>query len=153
MKKQSHTRIWIHLMFSTKNCAPLIHSSVKDDIFEHLRAQLLEMGCAPKLITGMPDHVHLLFLYNPTIALCDIVQQLKGNTSHWINDNDLSSFKFVWQRGFTAFSEGEEGLSELIEKLEKQAEYHSLRSYLHEVDELTGEHSLGGGIFSRKEVI
>ncbi len=101
---ETYTRIWLHLLFSTKNGLPLIAPPSENQIHQHLYAQLTECKCQVKIVNGTQDHVHLLFRLNHRIALTDIVKQIKGNTSHWINDNNLCEDKFVWQKGFYAFA-------------------------------------------------
>jgi putative transposase len=140
--------MWVHLLFSTKNCYPLIDPSVRDEIYAHMRAQLIESGCTPKIISGMPDHVHLIFLYDHTLGMSDIVKQLKGNTSHWINDHDLSGPKFVWEKAFYSFSENVISLPWAIEHLKNQEEYHRTKSYLHEAEELIAMY--GGSLREEK---
>jgi putative transposase len=100
----SFNKIWLHVIFSTKNHAPLIHAPLETKIFEHMRKQLLDMGCPVRIINGMPDHIHLLFLQNPAKAVTEIIKQAKGNTSHWINSENIIAEKFSWQTGCRLFS-------------------------------------------------
>lgn len=67
----------------------MIYPRIEKRVYEHLREQLLAQGCPVAIINGMPDHVHLLFLQNPKLAVTDIVKQVKGNTSFWINQQKL----------------------------------------------------------------
>src|SRR5688500_15440197 len=118
---ETYTRIWIHLLFSTKNCLPLISPSSEHQIHQHLHAQLTECACQVQLINGMPDHVHILFRLNHKIALTDIVKQIKGNTSHWINYNSLCVDSFVWQKGFYAFAVSDEQIAGIRDHIEHQS--------------------------------
>jgi putative transposase len=70
----SYNKIWLHVIFSTKDRIPLIHPTVENKIFDHMRNQLLDMECPVRIINGMPDHVHLLFLQNPAKAVTEIVK-------------------------------------------------------------------------------
>lgn len=98
----SYNKIWLHVVFATKDRLPLIKSNVEIQIHEHVRQQLNENGSPVRIINGMADHIHLLFLQNPKIAITDIVKQVKGNTSHWINQQNLITEKFAWQTGYGA---------------------------------------------------
>jgi putative transposase len=106
----------------------------------------MEMSCVPRIITGTEDHVHLLFLENPRFALSDIVKQLKGNTSHWINDHDLTHAKFVWQKGYAAFSENAMSMPQVLEILKDQETYHKSRTFMQEMDELISTHMFEQGM-------
>ena len=71
---------------------------------------MIDKGCFIKAIGGIEDHIHLLFLLNQNICLADLVKQIKGASSHWINQLNLSSEKFAWQTGYGAFSVSESQL-------------------------------------------
>ncbi len=60
----SYNKIWLHVVFATKNRTPLIKPVVEKQIHAHMQEQLIENGCPVRIINGMPDHVHLLFLQN-----------------------------------------------------------------------------------------
>jgi putative transposase len=47
-------------------------------------------------INGMPDHVHLLFGFRPTQSLSDLMQDVKGSSSKWINEKRFVQGKFSW---------------------------------------------------------
>src|SRR5271157_4011674 len=49
---------------------------------------------------GTANHLHLLLSLPPTITLAKAVQELKGNTSRWLNEMS----RFPWQKGYSAFS-------------------------------------------------
>src|ERR1039457_1008711 len=49
---------------------------------------------------GTANHIHLLIALPPTVALSKVMQDFKGNSSHWQNQRGK---KFAWQEGFGAF--------------------------------------------------
>ena len=55
-------------------------------------------------INGMPDHIHILFGMRPSQSLSDLMRDVKGDSTLWINNNNLVPEKFSWQEGFGAFS-------------------------------------------------
>lgn len=52
----------------------------------------------------MPDHIHCLFLLNPQKSISEVIKQIKGSSSHYINQNNLIADKFAWQTGYAAYS-------------------------------------------------
>jgi REP element-mobilizing transposase RayT len=52
----------------------------------------------------MPDHIHLLIGLRPIQSLSDLMQDIKGSSSKWINQNRLVRGRFSWQEGYGAFS-------------------------------------------------
>jgi putative transposase len=134
--------MWTHLLFSTKDEQPLITRAVEPVLSMHLKAQLSECRCPVKIISGVSDHVHLLLLLHPEMALTSVVKQIKGNSSHWINSHSLLPVKFAWQKGFNAFSISDKDLNSVIRHINHQATYHQSTSYLQELDELIATNGL-----------
>lgn len=130
------------MVFATKERIPLITFAIETKIYDHMREQLIEIGCPVRIINGMPDHVHLLFLQNPKMAVADIVKQVKGNTSHWINEQDLIPERFAWQTGYAAYSVSESQLERVFQYINHQKEHHKRKTFAMEYDEFIALHRL-----------
>ena len=100
----SLTKIWIHLIFGTKERAPLINESFEKKLFEHIK-QIIENDFKSLVtaINGTSDHMHILMLQNQNYSIADIAKNVKGNSSHWINQNGFTNFKFAWQTATVLF--------------------------------------------------
>jgi putative transposase len=138
----SYYKIWLHLIFSTKDRQPILHTSVENKVYDHLRSQLIEMQCPVRIINGMPDHVHLLFLQNPKMAITEIVKQIKGNSSHWINSENIIHEKFAWQTGYAVYSVSESQLDKVYNYIKNQKEHHNKKSFQEEFEEFVVKHGL-----------
>jgi putative transposase len=138
----SYNKIWIHAVYATKLRAPLIHNKVENKIYDHKKAQLIEMGCPVRIINGMPDHVHLLFLQNPKMAITDILKQVKGNTSHWINEQNIIAEKFAWQTGYAAYSLSESQLEKVYKYILNQKQHHIEKTFSQEYRDFILLHGL-----------
>ena len=138
----SYNKIWIHAVFATKERSPLIKPVVESKIHTNMREQLIEMGCPVRIINGMEEHVHLLFLQNPKMAITDIIKQIKGNTSHWINEQNLIPEKFAWQTGYAAYSVSESQLDRVYQYIRNQKEHHRKKIFADEYDEFIVAHGL-----------
>ena len=138
----SYNKIWIHAVFATKDRFPLIKPAVEKQIHEHMREQLIEGGCPVRIINGMPDHVHLLFLQNPKMAITEVIKNVKGNTSHWVNEQDLIPDKFAWQTGYAAYSVSESQLEKVYQYIKNQKEHHQKKTFIQEYDEFILAHGL-----------
>jgi len=99
----SFNKIWIHAIWSTKERLPLIHPMVESKIHQFIAEQLREQGCPVRIINGMPDHIHCLFLLSPQRSIAEVIKQIKGGSSHFINQNNLITEKFAWQTGYAAY--------------------------------------------------
>jgi putative transposase len=72
----------------------------------------------------------------PTQSLAALMQQLKQESSKWINDNQLTSRRFAWQEGYGAFSYGKSQLPAVITYIGNQEEHHRARTFLSEYEQL-----------------
>lgn len=103
----SFIKIWIHAVWATKERQPMIHKSVENNIYQFISEELRALGCPVRIINGMPDHIHCLFLLSRQKSIAEVIKQIKGSNSHFINQANLISEKFSWQTGYAAFSVSE----------------------------------------------
>ena len=138
----AYNRIWLHVVFATKYREPLISPNVEISIHNHIKEQLTETGCITRIINGMPDHIHILFLLNPQKNVAEVVKQVKGNTTHWINQQSLLPKKFAWQTGYASFSVSESQVNRVQHYIANQKEHHKKNSFNNEFDGLVAKHNL-----------
>ncbi len=131
----SFNKIWIHAIWATKNRAPLIVLKSEKRVHDYMRGQFIEIGCPVRIINGMPDHVHCLFLLNPKKSISEVIKQVKGSTSHYINEQDLLPEKFAWQTGYAAYSVSESVLEKVFEYIRNQKQHHAKKTFQQEYDE------------------
>lgn len=131
----SFHKIWIHAIWATKERMPLIHSDVEDQIHRFMTDQLREQGCPVRIINGMPDHIHCLFLLNAQKSIAEVVKQIKGSSSHFINQNNLIADKFSWQTGYAAYSVSESAVEKVFQYIKNQKEHHQKKSFQQEYDD------------------
>ena len=86
-------------------------------------------------IGGIADHVHLLVGMHPSESVADLVKNLKGTSSHWINENYYKG-KFSWQSGYGAFSYSRSLIPEVKTYVENQREHHRRVSFREEVERM-----------------
>jgi putative transposase len=131
----SFNKIWIHAIWSTKDRHQLIVPKIEARVHDHLRSQFIESGCQVRIINGMPDHVHALFLLNPQKAMTDIIKQVKGISSHFINENDFLERKFAWQVGYAGFSVSESAVEKVFKYISNQKTHHAKKTFQQEYDD------------------
>lgn len=83
-------------------------------------------------INGTADHVHILFGMRPTQSLSELMKEVKGCSSKWINDERLVNGKFSWQEGYSAFSYGKSQIPMVINYINNQEEHHKKTTFLDE---------------------
>ncbi len=55
-----HTKIWIHIVFSTFERKPLLDDSIRENIFKHIFDYSKSKDIYIDRINGYVDHVHIL---------------------------------------------------------------------------------------------
>ena len=101
---QSLASIHVHVVFSTKNRAPLLDG--KSDVgavHAYLAEIAKRLDCPPVAVGGTNDHVHLLVRLGRSISIADMVKELKRASTSWIKQTVPH---FAWQAGYGAFSVG-----------------------------------------------
>ena len=131
----SLTKIWIHAIWATKERVPLLHQRVEQKVYHFMSNELRELGCPVRIVNGMPDHVHCLFLLSRERSIADVIKQIKGSSSHHINQTDIISQKFAWQTGYAAYSVSESAVEKVFQYIKKQKEHHRKKSSLLEYEE------------------
>ena len=107
-----------------------------------MHTEFSDQGCRVKIINGMPDHVHSLFLVNLKKAISDILKQVKGCSSHEINRRNIIKQKFSWQTGFAAYSVSESELEKVFQYIKNQKIHHQKISFQKEFENFVRLHGL-----------
>jgi putative transposase len=120
----SHTRIWVHAVWSTKNREPILTSQIRSEAFPHILAKAKEMHVAIDTINGIDDHVHALVRLNTEQSIAWVMQLIKGEASHWINQNCQPSCRFQWQEEYYAVSVSESTVNRVRRYIRGQEQHH-----------------------------
>ena len=127
-------KVWIHFVWSTKNREPLLTSEIRNEVFQHIRDNAKEKGIYLDFIGGYVDHVHCLISLGTGQEIEEIVQLIKGESSHWINKNKLCGGRFSWQDEYFGVSVSENVLDSVRKYIAKQEEHHRTKSFDEEIE-------------------
>jgi REP element-mobilizing transposase RayT len=131
----TYTQIFIHNVFTVQNRLSLIMPEWEEQLYKYITGIIQNNGHKMIIINGMPDHVHIFFGLNPVQSLSNLMQDIKGDSSRWINNNKLVKGRFSWQEGYGAFSYSKSQVPNVIEYIRKQKEHHRKRTFLEEYEE------------------
>jgi len=70
--------------------------SLRKEVWKHIFVNGHEKEVAVDFVNGYSDHCHFLVSMNAEQTLAQIAQLLKGESSFWINKNELTERKFAW---------------------------------------------------------
>ncbi|GCD79388.1 hypothetical protein JCM30197_06350 [Schleiferia thermophila] len=102
----------------------MIDSTVEKEVYQNLSEQFRELGCPVRIINGMSDHVHCLFLLNPQKSIAEVIKQIKGSSSYYINKKNLIDGRFAWQTGYAAYSVSESVVESVYQYIKNQKQHH-----------------------------
>lgn len=129
----SYTNLLIHALFSTRKRQPLLDAELRSRLFPYLGGIITRLKGRPVVINGPQDHVHLLFVLPATVALSDLMEKLKANSSRWVHEDFPRRANFAWQKGYTAFTVSESNLAAVRRYITQQEEHHRKLSFQEEV--------------------
>ena len=132
---QSLAKVYLHVVYSTKNREPLLAGEWRDELFRVLGGAANNLGCQSLIVGGVEDHVHLLIQLGRTISMADAVGKIKSTSSAWINQTRGLAMPFHWQAGYAAFSVSQSNLEAVREYVRKQPEHHARQSFQDELRE------------------
>jgi REP element-mobilizing transposase RayT len=131
----SWVRVWMHVVFTTKNHEAFLNKEIRETVFAHIKQNAKEKEIWLDSINGYKDHVHCLISINRELSISKICQQIKGESSFWINKNKLTKSKFIWQDDYWAVSVGEDHIDTLRNYINNQEEHHRKKSFEEEVND------------------
>ena len=88
------------------------------------------------------DHVHALVDLPTALSIEELMQLVKGSSSHWINSHDIVTGKFAWGRGYGAFSVSQSNVNRVARYIADQEEHHRVRTFAEELREFIDRHGL-----------
>jgi putative transposase len=121
--------VLIHVIFSTKERMPVLDATVQPDLHAYLATVVRSTGCECYRVGGVSDHVHLAIRLSRTLAVAELVEQVKSSSSKWLKGQSPKLAKFAWQRGYGVFSVGPSDLQALLGYIEGQEGHHATRSF------------------------
>lgn len=128
----TYTQIHIQAVFSVQDRISLIRKSWETELYQYITGIIQNQGHKVLAIDGMPDHLHVFIGMRPTQSLSDLLQDIKGDSSKWINTKGFVHGHFSWQEGFGAFSYSKSHVNRVIEYIRNQEMHHRKKTFVEE---------------------
>jgi REP element-mobilizing transposase RayT len=128
----TYTQIYIHIVFAVAGRRCLIPRSHLEELCKYTTGIIKNRGQKPIAINCEPDHIHAFVGIKPTIALSDLVRDIKAGSSGFINDQQWIRGRFNWQEGFGAFSHSHSEIDRVVKYILNQAEHHRKKTFKEE---------------------
>lgn len=138
----TYTQILYHLVFATKNRERTLSAPRREDLFRYIWGVVKHKECHLYRIGGVEDHLHILTSLHPTVALADLVKDIKVASVVWIKEGRVFPEFDHWQEGYGAFTHALCDRDRLIAYVKGQVEHHRTVSFLDEYKSLLHEAGL-----------
>lgn len=125
----SYIQVYVHYVWSTKGRYPFLSDTIRSAIFTHIKENARKKNIYIDFINGYIDHVHVLVSLNDDLSIGKIAQLIKGESSHWINQMNLTTSKFEWQDEYLAMGVGDDKIDVVRNYIAKQVEHHQKVSF------------------------
>jgi putative transposase len=129
---QSLSMVIVHVIFSTKDRFPCLGPSIRPNLHAYLATVARNSKCESYRVGGTSDHVHFAIRLSRTIAIANLVEELKTSSSKWLKTQQPELHGFSWQRGYGAFSICQNELDDLVNYISNQEEHHKVKTFQEE---------------------
>ena len=100
----TYTQIYIQAVFAVQNRMSLIQPQWKEELYKYITGIVQTNKHKLISIGGVADHIHVFVGYKPHQLIPDLMQDIKGSSSKWINEKKFVKGRFSWQESYGAFS-------------------------------------------------
>jgi REP element-mobilizing transposase RayT len=140
---QSLSKIWTHLIFSTKERYPFLSdATIRRDMHAYLAAILKGNNCPTLIVGDVSDHAHALFVLSKNHSIASIVYEVKRSSSKWVKTQGAQLRKFHWQSGYGAFSVSQSHIEQVREYILKQEKHHHKTTFQDEFREFLKKYEI-----------
>ena len=138
----SHVRVIIHAVWSTKWRDRILSPDLRAQLFNHIKSYCASQGIRVITISGDADHIHVLFTLKSKQCIAENIRFMKGESSYWINSNNLLKNNFEWACGYYAVSVSPENVHRTLQYINKHETKHRTISLDSELKKWFGDNEL-----------
>jgi REP element-mobilizing transposase RayT len=130
------SQVYIHVIFAVKGRQNLISKNWNEELYKYIAGIIKGKNQKTIIVNGMPDHVHAFIGLSPSMAISDLVRDIKNNSSNFINENRYVKGKFAWQTGYAVFSYSRSQINSVYNYIKNQEKHHKKKTFREEYIEL-----------------
>lgn len=132
----TYTQLYVHIVFAVKYRDAAISGEWEERLRQYITGIVQNNRHKLIAINNMPDHMHLFIGINPAQSISSLMQQVKGDSSEWINKEKLTRRRFRWQEGYGAFSYARSQMDTVVRYIQNQQIHHKKKNFLVEYREM-----------------
>jgi len=139
---QSLSKVYVHIIFSTKHRQNLIDDKIEIRLFEYIGGVCRAFECTPIRVGGYKNHIHVLCKLSKKITQAELVEQIKKRSSKWIKTQGEVYVNFYWQNGYAIFSVNPSKLDIVSNYITSQKRHHSTKSFKSEMTSIFNKYNM-----------
>ena len=133
------SQIYIQCVFAVKGRENLLKKGWRQEVFRYISGIIKNKHQKPIIVNGVSDHVHLFIGLKPSMAVSDLIRDVKNNSSNFINEKRFVPGKFSWQEGYGAFSYSQNQIDRVYQYILDQEAHHRNKTFKDEYNDLLNE--------------
>ena len=130
----AYIRVWLHCVWGTKKRYPYLTDAIRSTVIDHIKANAKEKSIFIDCINGHLDHLHCLISMTTTQSIAEIMQNMKGESSFWINKQGITKQKFQWADEYYVVSVSESQVAKVREYIRHQQDHHRKQTWSEECE-------------------
>jgi len=138
----TYHQIYVQSVFAVKYRASVIKPEWRNEFCGVIGNLINETGCKNIIVNGVEDHVHCFFGLLPSLAISDVMQKIKSNSSGWLNKQNFMKHRFAWQSGYGAFTYSRSDLNNVYQYILNQEVHHKKITFRSEYIEMLKSFSI-----------
>lgn len=138
----TYTQIIYQIVFSTKYRENTLDRENRNELFKYISGILKNKKCHLYQIGGITDHIHIVTHLHPSIALSDLIKDIKLACTDYIKKHSIFPNFNGWQNGYGAFTYTIKEKERLINYVKNQEEHHRKKTFKQEYIDLLNEHCI-----------
>jgi putative transposase len=139
MSRNYYSEIHLHVVWHAKQSDPMLTPEIERLVHRELRQKIVNWpGVFVHEINGTATHVHLVVSIAPTITISEFIGQLKGASSHAVNEQ-AGRKEIEWQTGYGVVSFGAKDLDWVREYVRRQKEHHANKTVFDRLERITSD--------------
>ncbi len=135
LRRMSYTKVMLHFIWATKNRQAIISKELKPQ------------GIYIDSLNCVEDHIHLLVSLGSEQTISKTGMLIKGESSFWVNQQEIIKHKFEWQDDYIALSVSESAISKVTQYIANQEDHHRIKTFAQEYETFLTAHGFGASNF------
>lgn len=138
----TYTQIYLHIVFAVQDRNSLIKTEWKDELYKYITGIIQNNKHKLISINGTSNHIHIAIGYKPHQLIPDLLQDIKANSSKWINEKRFVRGKFNWQAGYGAFSLSHSQIGAIVKYINSQEQHNKKKTFKEEYIEILKKYNV-----------